>query len=220
MLIWLPGCARLPLHLRGRRAPGLLAGYDGRAGVTDRLYRIIDAAFPPLEVPPGTDGVLGYVGEVGFTPHVWTVAEWDRFAELGQFPAWLPNLSLPADVDADNAIAAVQALGWAVEPKPFTRAVVLDLETGKYPDWSLEWGTRVARRGYWPDDYGSMSTLLGNAAYDYWAADWDGIPLLQPGKRINGDQYAAGIAWENTTIDVSVVDLELWNRRGRGRRHG
>lgn len=187
--------------------------------MADELYKVFDAAFPPLTAPPGAQAVLGYVGNPGFTPHVWTPDEWDRFAHLRQYPCWLPNLNIPADIDADNCILAVQRLGWAVEPKPRTRAIILDLETGLYPDWASEWGIRIAKRGYWPTDYGSMSTVLGNKAHDYWAADWDGIPVVQPGKHINGDQYAASVPWENTTIDLSAIDAELWARGGVGARH-
>lgn len=187
--------------------------------MADETYLVFDAAYPPADAPPGARAVLGYVGRNGFTPHVWTMDEWLRFQHLKQYPCWLPNLAMPPEIDADEAVASVQALGWAVEPKPRTRAIVLDLETRLYPDWSSEWGVRVAKRGYWPVDYGSMATVLGNKAYDNWAADWDGIPALQPGKRINGDQYAAGIAYGGTQIDLSVIDQEMWLRGGIGPRH-
>lgn len=183
------------------------------------LHKVFDASTPPQSAPPGAEGVLGYIGRPGFTPHVWTAGEWDRFDHLVQFPAWLPDLNHDAQLDAMMAVAAAKDLGWAAfEPEPHTRLILFDGETSQIPAWYERWAAEVASGGFFAVDYGSLSTVFGNAAYDVWAADWNGFPQLEPGQTVHGDQYAAGIAWQGTRVDLSVVDDTLFARGGRGAR--
>lgn len=185
------------------------------------MMKVFDASIPPESAPPGAEGVLGYVGRPGFTPHVWTPDEWRRFSHLRQFPAWLPDLLDSPHVDALQAVDAVKALGWAAHmPAGTERAIVFDGETEQIPGYYQAWAATVGSAGFFAVDYGSYSTVLGNAAYDVWAADWNGIPALEPGQTVHGDQYRAGIAWQGTQIDLSVVDASLFDRGGRGARHG
>lgn len=183
-------------------------------------HKCFDAAYPPDTAPPGAVAVLGYVGREGYTPHVWTPDEWRRFEHLRQFPAFLPDFSNKPEAEADLAVSLVSVLGWAMLPEPDTRVIVLDGETRQYPGWYAQWAARVGSHGYHGYDYGSLSSVLGNAAYDVWAADWTDIPALEPGQTIHADQYAAGIKWGNTLIDLSVLDDATLRRGGVGPRHG
>lgn len=182
--------------------------------MSDGLHKVFDASKAPLAPPaPGCEGVLMYVGRAGFTPHVWTIPEADRFANLRQFPAWLPDFGNDPVTEARAAIAAVQGMGWAAHEK-FPRAIVYDFETSVFRDWYAVCAGVTIEAGFSPVIYGSLSTVLGNAAADNWIAAWDGVPALLPGQTIHGDQYA-----NDGTYDLSVVDGWLFDRGGIGARH-
>ena len=177
------------------------------------LYRCFDAAFPPATAPPGCSAVLGYIGRNGYTPHVWTLPEWDRFAHLIQFPAYVPDPSENPKAAAVRATQAMRDLGWAPW-QDARRVVVFDLETLILPAWYQQAAAEVAQQGYAACAYGSESTILANAAADVWLAAWNGNPVLEPGQTIHAHQYAnAG------PFDVSVVDDWLFARGGQGPRH-
>ena len=82
------------------------------------LYRCFDAAYPPKTAPPGMHAVLGYLGAPGRTPHVWTLAEWQRFAALRCFPCWVPDYRRSGALEADDAVHAAMGLGWAPGQNP------------------------------------------------------------------------------------------------------
>lgn len=182
------------------------------------LHRVFDAAYPPASAPPGVQGVLGYVGAPGRTPHVWTLQEWLRFSHLVQFPCYVPDLGNNPDTEALTAVGAVLRLGWAPH-EPDTRVIVLDGETAQFPGWYEKFAARVAGSGFAAVDYGSLSAVAGNYAADLWVADWDGDPnLLGEGQTIHGDQFSANLNYGGTQIDLSSVDDWLFARGGRGAR--
>ena len=177
------------------------------------LYRVFDAATPPVQAPPGCQGVLGYIGGKR-AAHVWTLAEWQRFAVLVQFPAWVPDLT--AEQPVPSAVAAchtMQSIGWA----PFQaakRVIVCDLETDVARGWYAQFAAEVEQQGFTSVAYGSLSTVLENAAADVWVAAWDGSATLLAGQTIHAHQYAAG-----QSLDFSVADEWLFARGGQGPRH-
>jgi hypothetical protein len=177
------------------------------------LYKVFDASIPPATAPPGAQAVLGYIGREGRTPHVWTLPEWQRFGHLRQFPAWVPDLASDGAEEGQAAAFSAARLGWAPH-QPDPRAIICDLETHEVPAWYADWADAVAAAGYTPVAYGSLSTVLFDAAQDVWAADWNDVPQMQPGQTIHGTQYAAGGA-----VDWSVIDGWLWDRGGEGSRH-
>jgi hypothetical protein len=183
------------------------------------LHRVFDAAYPPPSAPPGAEGVLGYVGRPGYTPHVWTPEEWRRFQHLRQFPCWLPSLNDAPEHDALLAVDKVRELGWAPR-MPQIRVIICDLETSVVPGWFQRWAGTVGGQGFYGADYGSLSTVTADAAVDVWAADWDGLAQLPAGQTMHGNQYRANIAFGGTTIDLSVVDDSMFDRGGVGPRHG
>lgn len=177
------------------------------------LFRVFDAAFPPQTAPPGCAGVLGYIGG-GRATHVWTLEEWERFAHLTQFPAYVPNVSTEGPLEAASmACVAARDFGWA----PFQaerRVIVCDLETDVVARWYQQFAAECEQQGFTAVAYGSESTIAANFASDNWVAAWDGNAQLLPGQTIHAHQYQAG-----QSVDFSVVDDWLLARGGRGPRH-
>ena len=177
------------------------------------LHRVFDAARPPQTAPPGCDGVLGYIGGMR-AAHVWTLAEWQRFAGLVQFPAYVPNVSVEAPVEA--AIAActgAKAFGWAPWQQA-KRVIVCDLETEVVRGWYAQFAGECEQQGFTACAYGSLSTVLENAAADVWAASWNGSATLLAGQTIHAHQFEA-----TSVVDFSAVDDWLFARGGQGPRH-
>ena len=127
------------------------------------LYKCFDVAFPPQSAPDGAQAVLGYLGREGQTPHVWTMPEWDRFAHLRQYPAWVPDFGADPGAEAVQAVLAMLDHGWAPRQAE-TRAIVCDLETSVHPGWYQAWADRIGTEGFVSVAYGSLSTVLENAA--------------------------------------------------------
>jgi hypothetical protein len=180
------------------------------------ISKMFDAAFPPQSVPGGCQAVLGYVG--GRADHVWTLEEWDRFHSLRQLPCWVADISQSPAAQASGAIRAAMGLGWAPH-QPDTRVIVCDLETAIAPAWYQVFAADVASAGFVAVAYGSLSTVLNCAAIDVLAADWNGVPQLQPGQTIHGHQYQANVAFQGTKVDYSAIDEWLFVRGGQGPRH-
>jgi hypothetical protein len=178
------------------------------------LYRVFDAANPPAQAPPGCQGVLGYIGGNRAT-RIWTLDDWLRFQHLKQYPAYVPDFTAqkPAAA-AEDACQIMRNLGWAPY-QPGRRALVCDLETSTERAWYQVFAAHVFNAGYTAVAYGSLSTVLENAAEDVWVAAWDGNPDLVPGQTIHAHQFTA-----NATVDLSMADDWLWARGGQGPRHG
>lgn len=183
------------------------------------ISRAFDAAYPPASTPPGCEVAMGYVGREGFTPHVWTTGEWDRFAALPQLPIWVPDLAADPAAEAEEAVKAVEKIGWASH-QVAERVIIFDVET---QTGLRAWWQTIAREvyamGFAPVMYGSLSTVLSNAAADLLVADWNDSPQLLPGQTIHGHQYQAGVQFGGTQLDFSVIDEWLFARAGLGPRH-
>src|SRR5712664_1768246 len=129
------------------------------------MHKIMDAAYPPVTVPHGIDGVMGYIG--GNTPHAWTVAEWLRFQHTAQFPVYVPNLAGNPVAQGAEAVSLARALGWAPHMAGNSeRAIIIDLETAIDRAFYYAMANSVMIGGFVPVAYGSMSTVLENAASD------------------------------------------------------
>jgi len=181
-------------------------------------YTIFDAAVPPDARPAGTQGVLGYVG--GRATHVWRPAEWLPFRVVRQFPAWVADLSADPRHQADAAVAAVKALGWAAyEPEPERRAIIYDMETAADPAFYAVLASVTDLAGFVAVAYGSLSTVLQCAAADVLAAEWDDKAKIPAGQTIHGKQYKANVPLGGTEVDYSIIDAWLYQRGGQGARH-
>jgi hypothetical protein len=187
--------------------------------MTDSLFTVFDAAFPPSSAPARTVGALGYVGAPGDATNVWSLSDWQPFAGLRQFPCWVPDFSREPETDAIDAVDAAEMRGWAPR-QPDARAIICDLEGYTVPAWYGDWAATVTEHGFTPVAYGQASTLFSNGAADNWVAVWDSVPDLPDGVSVHGHQYAASMPWLGTFVDLSVVDQWLLDRGGVGPRHG
>ena len=181
------------------------------------LYRVFDAAFPPATPPPGCQGVLGYIGGTRAT-HVWPAAAWLPFRALKQFPCWVPSTTDAPATSGHLAIDAARKLGWAPGPTVGPRVIVCDLETLEDRSWYALWAAEVNAGGFVPVAYGSLATVLQNAASDVWAAAWDGQVNIPAGQTIHGHQDQANVAFGGTRVDYSAIDGWLYDRGGVGPR--
>lgn len=182
------------------------------------LARVFDAEFPPSVAPPGCAGVLGYLGGNN-AGNVWTLTDWEGFAHLAQFPAWVPAPDENPKASAVRAANAMRQLGWAPWQEN-RRVVIADLETMTLPGWYQQFAGEIAQQGFSSCAYGSLSTVLANAAADVWAAAFPGDgPALEPGQTMHAHQWLANIPFMGTQVDYSVVDEWLMARAGTGPRH-
>lgn len=183
------------------------------------LHKVFDAATPPASIPPGCEGVLGYVGGARAT-RIWTGGDWAPFADLGQFPCWVPPVDSDPVTEAAGAVAAVKELGWAAfVPEPNTRVIVADLEVTDNPAWWERFANAVELAGFIAVAYLSFSAAAAEFATDLWEAHWDVVPRLDSGQTIHAKQFQAGVPYGNGFVDLSVADEWMMARAGRGPRH-
>lgn len=170
------------------------------------LTRCFDAAYPPGSVPAGAGAVLGYIGPDPAAYHVWTVAEWQPFQRIRQFPCWVCDTSQGPKAQAAAATAAMFKLGWRQH-----RALIYDTEDLIAPGWCAAFEAAVEAIGPLPVHYESESVIGKNGAARVWAALWDGRPVLQGGWWAKQYMSGGGLDW-------SVVSPELLANAGVGRR--
>lgn len=172
------------------------------------LTRCFDAAYPPVSVPAGAGAVLGYIGRDHLDDdfHIWTLAEWQPFARLRQFPCWVCNTSKSPEQSAADATAAMFQLRWRQH-----RALIFDMEAVIDRPWVARFEAATAKIGPVPVAYESESVIGKNGATRVWAALWDGRPVLQGGWWAKQYMSGGGLDW-------SVVSPELLANAGVGRR--
>jgi hypothetical protein len=168
------------------------------------MFRSIDAASPPSSAPPNVSAVLGYLGPVNRTPHVWTLQEWQRFGHLRQCGIWVPDLNANPRQQAVAAANAAISLGWKAHASN-RRYIVRDMETAIDKAWCGAFDSMLYNLGFGPVDYGSAGVTRNNPPGDgYWIADWNDLPSGVSGAL--GHQYINDIPWLGTQVDYSVWD--------------
>jgi hypothetical protein len=184
--------------------------------------KIMDAAVPPQFVPPGIEGVMGYIGGPRAT-RTWTLADWLKFSHLAQFPVYVPSLTADPEAQGLDAVAKAKALGWAANmPEPNRRVIVVDLEAEADRVWYSRIAAGITAGGFVPACYGSLSTVLENAAELVIAAAWSGgaaLPAVPAGQTIGGLQWEPNVPVQGTMVDYSVFTPGLFARGGVGPRH-
>lgn len=183
-------------------------------------HLIFDAAIPPTRPPSSAEGVMGYLGGPR-AANTWSLEDWLPFAGLRQFGVYVPDVSANPLSQARQAVQLALALGWSDKMQGAEqRAIIADMETSADPGWYDKFATDVSAHGFIPVAYGSLSTVLDNAAADVIAADWNWqVPTIPPGQTFHGGQYAANKEFDNTTIDYSAFDDSLFQRGGVRARH-
>ena len=173
------------------------------------LILAVDAAWPPdmRLLPLLARAIIGYLGEQGATPHVWTRAEADAYRATGRrwWGIWTPpqtDMSSAAAVRAaQGAITQAQLMGCAK-----TDPLFVDIEAGTWQANPAQAGYFVAVwKGYlkghgWTRPFGYVPMAAG---FD-WVAHWIGQrPDTLPTPWV-GLQYAANVA--AGAYDLSVFD--------------
>ena len=180
------------------------------------LYRMFDAAFPPPSAYPGCQAVAGYIG--GNTPHVWTVAEWQRFSHLVQFPIWVGYNEADPVGHAQLCVETMHSFGWAAF-RPQRRAVILDEETQVDAAWVDEFAGVIWGAGFETFMYGSLATILHDPPKEgYLIADWNDVPAIPPYPNVIGCQYSPNVPWQGTQVDLSVITADMLAHGGIGAR--
>jgi hypothetical protein len=180
------------------------------------LYQAFDASIPPMNPYPGCKAVMGYVG--GNTPHVWTLAEWERFSNLAQFPIWVGYHEDHPEQHANACVSAVKNLGWAAHHVP-RRAVLLDFETEINPSWIDSFAGVIWEGGYETMIYGSESTIVQNPPKEgRWIALYNGQMSIPSDPYAVGHQYKANVPWDGTVVDLSVITDQMMAHAGYGPR--
>lgn len=171
-----------------------------------------DASTPPAVPPAGFDAAAGYLG--GDTPHIWTVAEWQRLDRLAKLPVWVrsvPGRHPVAQAHAD-AFAALQRLYEITAPRGIT--VALDLEEAIDATYVQSFGNVMHWAGFYVWPYGSLDFIFRNPPLDgYWVADFTGQPHFAAGANVRATQWAENVPAAGGTIDRSVVKWWSWRRR-------
>lgn len=182
-------------------------------------YVIFDAENPPAAPPRYAEGVMGYLGGAR-AARVWTLANWLAFRDIRQFPVYVPDIGAdPAQQGIEAAELAI-GLGWSNKEKGAAqRAIFIDMETSADAAWYDTIASTIALRGFMPVAYGSLSTVLANAADDVLAADWNDQVAIPKGQTLHGHQYVANAAFGGTVVDYSTIDGWLYQRGGVGPRH-
>ena len=182
---------------------------------------VLDAAYPSAVVPAGIHGVMGYIGGPR-AYHAWTLQEWLPFAELRQFPIYVPDIRRPPIDQGAEAVHLSVGLGWSdAMTGPEKRAIVLDMETSIDPAWYEQIANVIDQHGFTAVAYGSRSTVLGNGPDAVLLADWDNSDTVPgPIASVHGNQYSGNVELGGTLVDYSVFDQWLYHRGGVGtRRH-
>jgi Domain of unknown function (DUF1906) len=175
------------------------------------LVKCFDASDQiPSAAPSGCEACLGYIGGTKAL-HIWTLAEWQQFGHLIQFPCWVADFSGNAGQQGSQAAAAATKLGWRAH-----RAIVLDMEAVDNPSFLSAWAAEVRKAEFTPVWYGSRSSSAQASAYIRWLADPDGVAGLESG--FHAVQYDWNVTVPGGVVDLSVVDSELAALGGRGPR--
>jgi hypothetical protein len=181
-------------------------------------YLIFDAENPPAVAPVHALGVMGYLGGPR-AAHAWTLDEWAPFSGLRQFGLYVPDIGADPVAQGLEAVQLALKLGWSNEMKGSQqRALLIDMETSVDAAWYKAHADTIGSRGFMPVAYGSLAVVLGNAADDVLAADWNLKPVIPAGQTLHGDQWEANVPFGNTVIDYSMIDGWLYQRGGVGPR--
>jgi hypothetical protein len=171
--------------------------------VSVTLVRMKDASVEPATLPEGVKVVAGYIG--GNTPHVWSVAEWDRFAGVKKLPVFVHEQGASG---TEEGWAALKRLYQLLVPKG--TLVVLDMETLVEPAAVLNFRALMNWGGYYCGTYGSADFIFGNPnCYGYWVADYDKKPQLFPHHGVFATQYAPGTDWDSSVLSSVTYRTRL-----------
>lgn len=179
------------------------------------LIRAADSAYfhPMSELSADVKIVCGYIGQPGYTPHVWTKSEIDAVHQSGRewWAIWVPPQKIAwtaalGHSAASGAIAALPAYGI-----PKSVPVFIDCE---YNSWALSpSGAKAAIDAFKADlhvaGYSQVFGYVPSAAGYDWIARWTGSPPTSFPAGVIGQQYINDVA-SGTNWDFSMFDSALY----------
>lgn len=181
-------------------------------------YMIFDAENPPTTSPLYAYGVMGYLGGPR-AARAWTLDDWLPFHDIKQFGIYVPDLSMNPLTQGQEAVQLALELGWSNKMAgDQQRAIIIDMENSANAEFYLSMANAISARGFMPVAYGSLSTVLDNAADDVLAADWNDKAVIPRGQTLHGHQYMAEVPFRGAVIDYSTIDDWLYQRGGVGPR--
>jgi Rv2525c-like, glycoside hydrolase-like domain len=153
-----------------------------------------DAAFAANISQSWTGAVGGYYGGPNAF-HVWSRADWQRFAANRKLPIWVAGQDGAGE--ASQAVRRLHRLG--VPQGVFT---AVDMETRVDKTYLAAFGEVLQRAGYKVWVYGSASTVFGNPSLNgYWVADYAGIgPFMYDHLHVRATQYTPGQEFDSSTV--------------------
>lgn len=182
------------------------------------LTRGVDAAYPTGTPPNNAQIIAGYIG--GPTAlHTWSPQLFNKYFNQNHayrfLSIWVDSqCSYPSGGESGKAaVAAALKYGWAADmPGDQRRWIAVDAETNTNYTYYSQCATAIWNGGFRMLAYRSLSSQ-GPVSDDLlWAADWtNNRPASIPWA---GQQYAAGVTW-----DQSVFTDSVFNGCGRGARH-
>lgn len=166
--------------------------------MASRLVIAADAAYPfdYTRLPPAVSVVLGYVGESGCTPHIWSTGEVAEVRTTGR--TWGPIIVPPqrALTGADGTHAAQTMIGTLPQYRyPAGAPVFLDIERASFD--AAPAGAAAAVRAWragmsgagWPD---AFVYWPGQGPFT-WRPDWTGKAPRRLPAGVAGVQYAGRV---------------------------
>lgn len=176
------------------------------------VLKMADAADPGQDIT-GVDVVAMYAG--GNTPHVASVADWDRQSARYRLPIWTRSHPQGGQQASADAAAFVHQLGVIGAPKG--TLVALDFEMAVDGAYVQQFDLGMRAAGHPVALYGSRSYVRQNpqpkAPGGYWDALWDGVAHLDAGSI--GTQYASdGMLHTDYDLSEIAAGLPLWDTHG------
>jgi hypothetical protein len=163
-----------------------------------------DAAYATSISQSWTGAVGGYYGGPDAF-HVWTAADWRRFAANRKLPIWVAGTD--GAREAAQAARALHRLG--VPPGAYT---VVDMETRVDGPYLAAFGPALRAAGYKVWVYGSASSVFANPALNgYWVADYAGIgAYMYDHVQVRATQYASGQDFDSSTVKQWTYYSGTW----------
>ena len=162
------------------------------------IIKMEDAAHPGAMK---ADIIAGYIGGSKAT-HIWTDAEWARFAGTKKLPIYVSSEALGGNGNGVNdgfdCMRKLYSLGVPKQP------VALDMETRVDAAYVTGFNRVLSWAGYLVWVYGSKDFVFRNpACHGYWVADFTGFPHMVDHADVRATQY-------ETSTGVDLSEVKLW----------
>lgn len=173
------------------------------------MIHVADCAYPTdwHDLPHDVQVVLGYVGAVEGTPHVWTAAEVASVHKVGRVwaPIWTPPQA-GFGPEAGRRAAAGMLAQLVMRKYPKAGPVFLDIERSTWVagPGTVSAGIEAWKRGMRAGGWSQAYAYVPAAAQFDWVADWVNTPPVHLAPGVVGVQYAGEVL--GGRYDLSVFN--------------